>query len=539
MRTFVNSKRDMIIIVLVVLATTLPFVNRAFFIDDYYHVTMAKGIIENPLRPYDFRSDDNIENVKSWERGNLPRMVNPPLMHYYLAAIISLFGSALWKLRLSYLLFACVAAIAMYLMAGRFTRYPLAAALLFTCSPAFVLSSYTLMLDMMMIALFLAGFECFMRGCENDSWTYLICAGILLALSPMVKYTGYYTYLFVGAWFFLNYLKDFRKYRYLVIFAIPFLITAGWYWWNVAAYGQSHLLASVKRFVPGSNIFKLIVSLVFLSGVSLFTFVYEALLIKKHILVLCVSFLVGAGLTVFLCSPFGGFNITQAALLSAMLLNSLTVCWLLLNQARRNNTFLLFWFFTGAILVILPIPWVAGRYYLLVMPALSILTIEMVAQNFERYRMPLIWLTVGVTGIGTIALASADYMQAGVYKAIARDVETSDAVQNAPGKKIVLGDTFFGYSCYLKDNGWRVIFDSSQVSRGDLLLASMQSIPRISRPRWDLKLKEIAHFTYRTRYPFRIMDLYSSAGFYASSGGALPFSVSTGPLDTFVLYLVI
>ena len=44
---------------ILVLSTCLPFVHRAYFVDDYYHMEMAKGILEHPLRPYDFRTDDN------------------------------------------------------------------------------------------------------------------------------------------------------------------------------------------------------------------------------------------------------------------------------------------------------------------------------------------------------------------------------------------------------------------------------------------------------------------------------------------------
>src|SRR5689334_4914518 len=89
------------IITLMILATSLPFIHRAYFVDDYYFVTMAKGIIESPWRPYDFKSDDAGIGNRGWDRGQPPRMVNPPLFHYFLAAVITLFGDATWKLRLA------------------------------------------------------------------------------------------------------------------------------------------------------------------------------------------------------------------------------------------------------------------------------------------------------------------------------------------------------------------------------------------------------------------------------------------------------
>jgi hypothetical protein len=61
-----------------------PFVGRAFFVDDNYQMLMARGILDHPLRPYDFKADDNGRDNAGWERGQPPRMVNPPLHHYIL-----------------------------------------------------------------------------------------------------------------------------------------------------------------------------------------------------------------------------------------------------------------------------------------------------------------------------------------------------------------------------------------------------------------------------------------------------------------------
>src|SRR5207302_8246577 len=92
-----SDVRAVLLLSLIILATSLPFVHRAYFVDDYYFVTMAKGILANPGRPYDFKSDDaGIGNV-GWKRGQRPRMVNPPLFHYCLAGVMLLFGDAIWK----------------------------------------------------------------------------------------------------------------------------------------------------------------------------------------------------------------------------------------------------------------------------------------------------------------------------------------------------------------------------------------------------------------------------------------------------------
>src|SRR5882672_3834181 len=101
-----RDRRALFLLFAVALGTSFPFVHRAFFVDDYYFVTMAKGILVNPGRPYDFKSDDaGIGNV-AWERGQRPRMVNPPLFHYFLAGVMRVWGDAVWKLRTASLLFS-------------------------------------------------------------------------------------------------------------------------------------------------------------------------------------------------------------------------------------------------------------------------------------------------------------------------------------------------------------------------------------------------------------------------------------------------
>src|SRR5579863_8613523 len=86
-RMMTRDIKALFLLTAVMLATSLPFVHRAYFVDDYYFVTMAKGILQNPLRPYDFKSDDAGIGNDAWERGQSARMVNPPLFHYFLAGV--------------------------------------------------------------------------------------------------------------------------------------------------------------------------------------------------------------------------------------------------------------------------------------------------------------------------------------------------------------------------------------------------------------------------------------------------------------------
>src|SRR5258706_4807276 len=150
-----RDARALLLLSVVVLATTIPFIHRAYFVDDYYFVTMAKGILANPWRPYDFKSDDaGIGNV-GWERGQRPRMVNPPLFHYFLAGVMAAWGEEPWKLRTASLLFSFVALFSMYYLGKRFVPDPLAPAVLMAVCPAYWLTSYSLLIDTALLAFLL------------------------------------------------------------------------------------------------------------------------------------------------------------------------------------------------------------------------------------------------------------------------------------------------------------------------------------------------------------------------------------------------
>src|SRR5207248_629970 len=126
----ISDRRALGVLTLLMLVISLPFVRRAYFVDDFYFVTMAKGILQHPARPYDFLSDDaGIANV-AWERGKAPRMVNPPLFHYFLAGVMAVWGDAVWKLRTASLVFPLISLYAVYFLGKRFVKKPLSAACL-------------------------------------------------------------------------------------------------------------------------------------------------------------------------------------------------------------------------------------------------------------------------------------------------------------------------------------------------------------------------------------------------------------------------
>lgn len=498
---------------------------------------MARGILEHPFRPYDFRTDDNGVNLPGWEPGGFPRMVNPPLFHYTLALALKFLGDGEVRLRIAYAVYPLLAALALYLLAARLVAHPLAAALLAVLSPVFWLSSYSLLIDMAMLAFILWGTELFLRGWEEDRRTALALGSLLLALAPLTKYTAYPYLALAPAWAWSAGPASRRKATRLLWLLIPVALTAAWELWMRRAYGESHILACWRRGMSGSMLPKLVVGLSFLSGASLFAHAGVFLAYRNEKDILGIFYLVLQACALLFATSIGGFTIGQALLLSLNIAGSCALVALIARRSRELDRVALAWFAASFVLTLLPIAWLAGRYFLAVLPPLAILTVRLIEIDYPEPRVFVRVATVVVvlTGACSAFLAAADYLEAETYRAIAEDVELLPGVRDATGRKIVLGDPFFAYGYYLSQRGWAIEYDEAKVRPGDILVKALHSAPTAWRPRWNLPTTEIGRIAYRSWVPFRLMDIRARAGFYGSLAGALPFSVSNEPLEEYVV----
>jgi hypothetical protein len=171
------------LLLLLALAFTLLNAVKPLTIDDTAYHALAAHIAERPLDPYGFST-----YWWAW-----PEVANevlaPPLLPYYWAPAIWLFGERpfLWKMWL--LPIAALLAYALYALCRRFARgleLPLVALTLF--SPTF-LPSFNLMLDVPATALALAALALFCRACDQDSFVLAALAGLVAGLGMEMKYT--------------------------------------------------------------------------------------------------------------------------------------------------------------------------------------------------------------------------------------------------------------------------------------------------------------------------------------------------------------
>jgi hypothetical protein len=172
------------LLLLLALVYTLLNAVKPLTIDDTAYHTYAMHVAGKPLDPYGFA-------IYWWYQPEAANEVlAPPLLFYWCAVALRLFGDNVFLLKMWLLPFALLVGYALWVLARRFARgVELPLVLLTLFSPTF-LPSFNLMLDVPAQALGLAAVALFCRACDRDSFVLAALAGIVAGLGMETKYTA-------------------------------------------------------------------------------------------------------------------------------------------------------------------------------------------------------------------------------------------------------------------------------------------------------------------------------------------------------------
>ncbi len=600
MTFWTRDAKALLLLLALVLATTLPFIHRAYFVDDYYHMLMAKGLLSHPLRPYDFKSDDaGIGNV-GWERGQRPRMVNPPLFHFCMAGAMLFVGDAVWKLRAFSLIFSLVALACTYFLGKRIVRRPLAATVLMALTPAYWLTSYSLLIDSGLIAFFMLALLLFVRAQEKKSLVEALVSGFLMGLTILVKYFGVLIVPLAFVWQVLD--PDRRRWEGgYTAYIVCAVVQLCWGIWNILTYGQTHFFATLPRGFHSSSwmgigtlllmggmlvsrrqltwgtkrissgwLFSMLLAILlvgsltahssisawvqslyldkifvlgsFLSGCTGFLLLAPFWLVTRDAKSLVIIGVFCALLFLAFHSRSGGFDGSQSALMSGLI--GATAAFIVLVSQRATissdpvDRFLMIWLGLGLLELIGIMPWTAGRYLLLIIPCLVWLFFRWMEQERKSGTELVALLCTLILGL---SMAYADYAQANTIIKLAGFLSS-----NAPRFELLApqplhhwyyqADTFDGSQPYIIPLGWQNVLPDQTFQPGDLFLRSRYRKSGWWTVREERTLRPVTAFVIPSAFPLRVMDVPDSAGFYASCWGALPFAITRHPLESFELY---
>jgi len=218
-------------------------------VDDSVYYLFAVHIAEHPPDPYGFRA---------WGVQDANTILAPPVMLYWWAASVRLFGQdpILWKLAL--LPFNLLLVFALHALGRRFARGLELPFVCFVALSGTVLPCVNLMLDIPALALGLLGVLLFLRACDSNSPAAALAAGVIAGIAAQTKYTA-----FVAPAVMLLYGFQSGKWRLgLLASTLCGLLFVAWEALVARRYGDSHFWLGCMQFrEPPSAKFGLVMPL--------------------------------------------------------------------------------------------------------------------------------------------------------------------------------------------------------------------------------------------------------------------------------------
>jgi 4-amino-4-deoxy-L-arabinose transferase-like glycosyltransferase len=566
---FQGNWKGLTVVTVVCLAGLLPFVDKAFHIDDTLFLRVARQIHEHPTDFYGFRI--------IWyftEKPMAQITKNPPLAAYFTALVTSVWGWGELPLHLAFLVPALGVAWGSYYLAQRFCSRPALAAIIGMLTPAFLVSSTSIMCDTMMLAFWLWAMICWDRGISQRRAGLLIAAALLIGLGFLTKYfaVSLIPLLFAYSWRLRR-----RPWGWwLLPLLIPVAIMAGYQWLTHRLYDQdlfSDAINYAKEVQHKSSHFaslwdKLVIGLTFAGGcLASAAFFFPWLWSRRGV----GLWLVAIGCLVYVLyirGHLGPFKlvlhgeedipdsvrwsaILQIGLLAIAGAGVLALALMDLWERRDPSSLLLFLWVFGTFIFTAFVNWtVNARSIFPAAPAVGIL----VVRRLERLqRLSAGWIQwrlmapVAGAAILSMLVARADYQFANSARQAALEIHHRFA--DLPGT--IWFEGHWGFQYYMEEHGAHILdTDTMHCEPGDLAVLPLNNCdlymlpadstekiePSVVVPTsaWDWTSKVFGG------HPLGIATMHPIllAGFYATGFGPLPFVFGDVPKDEYVLYQV-
>jgi 4-amino-4-deoxy-L-arabinose transferase-like glycosyltransferase len=515
-------RKTQLLLVAITAASLVPFLNKAFHIDDPLFLWMAQQVVKHPLDPYGFDL-----NWVSFVQPMSIVMQNPPLCSYYIAAVASLFGWSEPSLHIAFIFWAIMAVLGTFALARRFCRNPLMAALLTLFMPVFLVSATSVMCDVMMLALWVWAVEFWLAGLSRPHWHHFLTSAVLISAAALTKYFGISLVPLLAVYTVARERRFTLKLAYLLI---PIAVLSNYDFVTDEKYGHglfsaaTTMSSAISAVTRPSHLAQFLMGLSFTGG-CFFSALFFAPLARKRLLVAAAIGLVGfaAAFKVLITSWIylqtsetpvwlegGLFATLGLGILVATVID-------LVRQRNPDASLLLLWII-GTFWFATFFNWsITARTFLPITPAVAILTV----QHFERLQKSMKYLPVLAAAVLSMLITIADYQQADCGRAAARLFQQRYA--DEAGKIWFQGH--WGFQYYLQPSG-ATPFDrkNPQVPRGELIVGpfSDPSVSLISPEKVQLQ----DQFSFGVLPFISTFGLGTGSGFYSSFFGPLPWVIN-------------
>ena len=560
---------DLALVVGLILAVTLPFLDRPFHLDDNQFIRIARNILRDPWRPFAgptsplYTEGLTGDELALMERGvyTFQTWVHPPLQPYVIALVVRLSGGLRERPQhLAYLFFTLLAGVSAYLLARRFTEAPRGAALCLIVSPVFIISAHSVMSEMPMLAFYHMAVLTYVYGIDRDNRGWLVASGVCVGLTMLTRYTAVTVLPVLAAY---GLLRGARPGPVLLPFGVAALLFGAWEWQNYQQFHEMHSLSTttVAARLAGhgtgaaalSVLPRTIAFLVHVGGVMIFPLHLLLAFLRGRRRGLLYAALAGLTLLGLRLNPAGlfeGYTPGQLLLLAFLFTSGLFTAGCVLGMGlapflsggvgsvRRSadRVMLCVWFLSVLGGSIVGLPFSAARYLLPLALPLVLLVFNAARDAWgggPRFK----WFAasaVVLTGLLGLNMAYVDYAQARVYKAF-----TEHFAQSFPDRQRVWFVGEFGFRLYMEDLGcFYLPEEDKRPTEGDLLVHAREAIIHYASDDVMSRARLLRSESYAVETPLRINDGGARAGYYSHGWGLLPYYFSRQAAERFDIFRV-
>ena len=535
------------VVIGILLAVCLgPFLNKAIHTDDALFVWTAEWIQKHPADFFGCRVNWWMSAIPMWVAN-----YNPPLLSYFLAGVASLFGWNEIVLHLAGLAVAFATAAGIYALARMWCERPMLATMIAIFTPAFLVSSTTLMCDVMMLGFWIWAIVLWERALENEQsrWQF-IGAGVLAGLAVLTKYSAITLLPLLPI---LGILRTRKPGWWLLGLTVPVLMLAGYELMTSRMYGRGLFSAAVHYAqithigFPGGWKASGIIGLAFAGGSLLPLLFFAPFLWRPKALLAGGVIILGMWLAMFplwnnLGLLIGGDPenmkrwdyLLQVVLLAAGGVHVLLLVAAEIRRRRDSVTLILALWIAGTIYFAAVLNWTVNvRSFLPVVPAAAILLVRRL-ETFRGTFAADVWRLCPLIPAAAIALslAVADCQLANSARTAAEQVALK--YKSTSHQLWFEGHGAFQY--YMEKLGGRPIdVEKSLLQTGDVAVVPWVG-SHVPFPVGSVGWLEGLEFS-----PFSWMNVMGAsksgaAGFYGANFGPVPFAIGGIPIqDYFVV----